>query len=181
MKEKGCLKCGNIEAVIKRRKGSLYFSEKSNLIHNYKYDYRLVEYTSLNDKFKIICPEHGVFEQLGSGHIRGKGCPKCVNKISKQEIEVSEFIKSLNLQILTSKRDIIKPYELDIYIPELNKAIEFNGMYWHYHSDHFVPGKHAEKSNLCREKGIRLLHIREDLWIKNPEKMKQVIQKFLKK
>ena len=179
LKEQGCLKCGNIKAVIKRRKGSSYFSEKSNIIHNYKYDYKLVEYTSLNDKFKIICPEHGVFEQLGSGHIRGKGCPNCSNYVSNPEIEVSEFVKSLNLQILTSKRNIIKPYELDIYIPSLNKAIEFNGTYWHYSKKHFIPGKHGNKSNLCREKGIKLLHIREDLWNRDKEKMKQIILKFL--
>ena len=36
------------------------------------------------------------------------------------------------------------------------------------------------KSNLCREKGIKLLHIREDLWKRDKEKMKQVIIKFLK-
>ena len=35
------------------------------------------------------------------------------------------------------------------------------------------------KSNLCRKKGIKLLHIREDLWIKDKEKMKKVIEKFL--
>ena len=125
------------------------------------------------------------FEQTPKAHLYEKqGCPKCINIISKPEIELADFIKSLNYKILTSKRNIIKPYELDIYIPSLNKAIEFNGNWWHY--NHSNPnckhkGYHAQKSNLCRKKGIQLLHIREDLWIKNPEKMKQVIQKFLEK
>lgn len=30
-----------------------------------------------------------------------------------------------------------------------------------------------------KEKGIKLLHLREDLWLKNKEKMKKVIHKFL--
>ena len=45
--------------------------------------------------------------------------------------------------------------------------------------EHFIPGKHSNKSNLCREKGIKLLHIREDLWNRDKEKMKQIILKFL--
>ena len=40
-------------------------------------------------------------------------------------------------------------------------------------------GYHGMKSNLCREKGIRLLHVREDLWRKNKEKMKKIIEKFI--
>lgn len=75
---------------------------------------------------------------------------------------------------------VIKRKEIDIYIPELNKAIEFNGEWWHY-GRNFIPGKHALKSNLCREKGIKLLHIREDLWIKDKEKMKNIIKEFLEK
>ena len=109
----------------------------------------------------------------------GHGCPKCAHRVSKPEIEIQEMLKNLGLNITTSSRKIIKPYEIDIYIPSLNKAIEFNGQYWHYSKKLFRPGYHPMKSNLCKEKGIRLLHIREDLWIKNPEKMKEIILKFL--
>ena len=71
---------------------------------------------------------------------------------------------------------------LPIYIPELNKAIEFNGIYWHYdsrNSKRKPKGYHIMKSNLCNQKGIKLLHLREDLWKKDKEKMKKVIEKFL--
>ena len=86
------------------------------------------------------------------------------------------------MKIQTSNRKYIYPYELDIYIPSLKKAIEFNGEWWHY--NHSNPnckprGYHAMKSNLCREKGIKLLHIREDLWNRDEGKMKQIIIKFL--
>ena len=133
---------------------------------------------------EIICNEHGSFWQSPQNHLHENNCPTCVfnQGVSKPEIEIQIFIRTFfNKKIITNTRKIINPYELDIYIPSLKKAIEFNGLYWHYHSDHFVPGKHAKKSNLCRKKGIKLLHIREDLWIKNPEKMKQLIQKFLEK
>ena len=40
------------------------FKDKENCIHKTFYDYSLVEYKSSNDKVKIICPIHGVFEQV---------------------------------------------------------------------------------------------------------------------
>lgn len=89
------------------------------------------------------------------------------------------MIEQMGYKTETNKRKYIPPKELDIYIPELRKAIEFNGEYWHYHPTHFKPGKHSNKSNLCRQKGIKLLHIREDLWLRDKEKMKKVILKFL--
>ena len=42
------------------------FILKSSEIHNNKYDYSLVEYIDNKTKVKIICPEHGVFEQRPS-------------------------------------------------------------------------------------------------------------------
>ena len=69
--------------------------------------------------------------------------------------------------------------ELDIYIPSLNKAIEFNGTYWHYHPDNFIPERHGNKSKLCKKLNISLLHLRQDLWLKDKQKMKKVIHKFL--
>ena len=68
-----CRKCSS----DKRRTGNKAFIEKSNIIHNYKYDYSLVDYKSTNSKVKIICGEHGVFEKSPKSHIKGQGCPKC--------------------------------------------------------------------------------------------------------
>ena len=174
----GCPKCKSYKKI----KTLKVFQEQAVKIHNNKYEY--LDYIRDDLKIKIRCPNHGVFKQMASNHLQGHGCSKCgTTIISKPEIEVADFVKSLNLEILTSKRDIINPLELDIYIPKLNMAIEFNGNYWHY--NHSNPnckpkGYHAQKSNLCREKGIKLLHIREDLWKKDTEKMKKVIKRFLK-
>lgn len=64
-------------------------------------------------------------------------------------------------KIIENSRKIIHPKELDIYLPELNTAIEYNGIY--FHSDLFENAQtyHLEKSLLCREKGIRLIHVYE--------------------
>lgn len=63
--------------------------------------------------------------------------------------------------ILVGKRSIIAPYELDLYLPELKLAIEFNGTYYHSTEMGKPEDYHLNKSLLCREKGIRLVHIYE--------------------
>ena len=94
---------------------------------------------------------------------------------SKYEDEIIEFIKEFyNETIITNDRKLIAPYELDIYIPKLNIAIEFNGNYWH--SDVVVDKNyHQQKTLLCRDKGIRLIHIFEYEWKNNNELIKKYI------
>ena len=165
------------------RKDTVSFTDRSIRIHGNKYDYSRVEYKNNSTTVVIICTEHGLFHQRPNDHLSGKGCPKCKSIISKPEIEVQDFVKSLGFKIITNNRKILNGKELDIYIPELKKAIEFNGTYWHY--DKTNPNckpscYHSTKSKLCKSKDINLLHLREDLWNRNKQKMKKVIHKFLK-
>ena len=68
----GCPKCGgNIKLTTKE------FIEKAKTVHDDKYDYSSVKYNDRQTKVKIICPEHGPFEQRPHGHLQGSGCPKC--------------------------------------------------------------------------------------------------------
>jgi Zn finger protein HypA/HybF involved in hydrogenase expression len=73
----GCPKCGKIKQDISNTKTSSQFISESMSVHGDKYDYSLVEYTSAHDKLKIVCPEHGIFEQEPNNHLFGKGCPQC--------------------------------------------------------------------------------------------------------
>ena len=173
----GCPKCGG---TIKRNKEDLI--NTFNNVHNNKYDYSLMVYKNGLTKIKILCPIHGVFEQIPNSHFNGSGCSKCNSIISKPEIEVQEFVKSLGFEIETNNRKILNGKELDIYIPKLNKAIEFNGMWWHYDDKNInckQNGYHGIKSNLCREQGIRLLHVREDLWKEKRKTIENALIKFL--
>ena len=176
---KGCNKCARLKAVSNLKSNTSEFIKKSNKKHKNFYNYLKTNYINSRTKVIITCNLHGDFQQEPRHHLNGQGCPKCKGVVSKREVEVQNFIKSLGFEIKTNNRKLLNGKELDIYIPSLNKAIEFNGKYWHY-NENFTPGKHSNKSNLCREKGIKLLHIREDLWLKNKEKMKNVIKLFLK-
>lgn len=94
---------------------------------------------------------------------------------SQFELNILNYIKSIySNEILTNTRTILKPYELDIYIPEKKIAIECNGSYWHdnQHKDKLY---HINKSKACQNQGIRLIHIYEWEWLRYPEKIKQLL------
>jgi len=123
-----------------------------------------------------------IFEDdLGNGKI--PRCPKCfpsLNGTSKFEQDLFEFIKSLNIEVFQHNRTIIRPKELDIFIPSHNLAIEFNGLFWHSE----LGGKHNQNYHLnktleCQEKGIQLIHIFEDEWLFKQNIIKSIIKSKL--
>jgi len=67
------------------------FVEYAKKIHENKYDYSVTKFHSVDGKIQIGCPEHGVFVQLPSNHIQGKGCPECKRRKAANGIEI--FIK----------------------------------------------------------------------------------------
>lgn len=96
---------------------------------------------------------------------------------SRQENEVADFIASIyDGSIVRNTRKVIAPLELDIYIPSCKLAIEFNGNYWHSLKDKEY---HLNKTKLCEERGIRLIHITEWEWLKNPLICKSIIKSAL--
>lgn len=72
------------------------FIKRAIEIYGCKYKYDLSNYNGMHTKVKIICPEHGVFEQTPSILLKGHGCIKCSNK--NHLIKYSElFLKKANL------------------------------------------------------------------------------------
>lgn len=98
------------------------------------------------------------------------------NHSSNYENELYELFKSLNIDVIQHSRSIIKPLELDFYIDTLKLAIEFNGMYWHSIGAGTPKDYHLQKSLLCREKGIRLIHIYE---FEDFEEQKQLLKDLI--
>lgn len=85
-----------------------------------------------------------------------------INSHSSIEDVIYTDISSIYFgSIYLNNRKIIHPYELDLYLPELNLAIEYNGTYWHSQEKGKSINYHLNKSILCREKNIRLIHIYE--------------------
>ena len=94
--------------------------------------------------------------------------------ISGYEIQLHDFIKQNTKNTLTSDRKILNGKELDIYLPDLKLAFEFNGLYWHNELNK-NKNYHLNKTELCKEKGIQLIHIWEDNWIYKQNVVKSMI------
>lgn len=67
--------------------------------------------------------------------------------------------------VIRHSRKIIAPYELDIYIPDLKLAIEFNGSYWHSENSRIDKHYHQNKVLKCKDLGIDLIHIYDYEWM----------------
>lgn len=99
---------------------------------------------------------------------------------SKGEKEVLDFVKSIYKgDIIENDRNVVKPKELDIYIPEKNFAIEYDGLYWHSEASGCSSNYHIEKTNKCNELGIRLLNVYENEWRNKKEIVKSMIASAL--
>jgi len=105
-----------------------------------------------------------------------------INKYySKGEKEILNFIQeNYNGEIIENSRSIIQNNELDIYLPELNLAFEFNGTYWHselYKNKNY----HLNKTEKCINKNIHLIHIFQDDWEYKSDIIKSRILNLLNK
>lgn len=78
---------------------------------------------------------------------------------SAMEVFISQAIESNGHSVIKRSRTVIPPLELDMIIPELNLAIEYNGSFWHSQARGKGPGYHIGKTQGCAAKGIQLLHI----------------------
>lgn len=117
-------------------------------------------------------------EKYVNNFIKSPYCEKCYinNFVSHDENTIAERLRENGYTVRQSVRNLIKnpitkkALELDIYLPKLKIAIEFNGDYWH--SDKFLINQyqmnakeyHINKKHLCEEKNIKLLYIWESDW-----------------
>lgn len=177
-----CHICSRSLVSLKNRDTKEDFIEKAKKIHNNKYDYSKVNYINNHTKVCIICPEHGEFWQTPAMHSsEGQGCPNCATLSSKGENEIVNFIKEIiNDTIIQRDKTILNSRkEIDIYIPNKNIAIEYNGLRWHselFNEDKFY---HLSKTIECEKKGIRLIHIFEDEWVHKQTIVKEKLKHLL--
>lgn len=139
-------------------------------------------------KLLWICPEKHEWLSRTANRSNGSTCPLCNS--SQAERNLAELIESLiprNTKILRNDRKVIKPYELDILIPSLNLAFEFNGTYWH--SDEVITKRHPQfessksfddfKKTECANQGIKLFFVREKPWTESHEKEVKRVEKIV--
>ena len=141
-----------------------------------KTEYTGCEYNKMY-KFKCCKCDIEFEDNLYSGNI-----PRCLNCYphnrfkSSIETELLEFFGSHNINVKHHDRTILSGEEIDIYVPSLNLGVECDGVYWH---SEIAGGKnnkyHLNKTQLCCDKNIQLLHIWDWEWRCKNEIVKSII------
>ena len=128
--------------------------------HSENFNKEYIEANFIEDEFLKIheCSEYfGVSPSVIYKRIKNLGIEfKFRTGSSDAENSLFSWIPVENK--IHNSRGIIPPKELDIFIPDYNLAIEYNGNYWH---SFYKPNYHKEKTLLCLEKGIKLFQIFE--------------------
>lgn len=83
---RGCPDCGKKKRAISHALSTSDFINKAILLHGEIYDYSLVIYKRSDERVKIICKAHGIFEQRPNNHLAGRGCNKCATEKSRTAI-----------------------------------------------------------------------------------------------
>ena len=170
MDKKQEIKCDYCDCVFIRKQHEIKRTNKHFCCNEcrYKFQNKQVEVECLVCQKKFM--KSGNKVKINPRHFCSKECAKniqsfkdWVNKRSKLEISIEEHLKTLySFEIRYNKTDI--GYELDIYIPCLDLAIEINGIL-HYEAI-FGEAKllrtqqiDKEKVERCRDRDIKLIVI----------------------
>ena len=117
-------------------------------------------------------------------------CPKCdPYNISKPQQDIEDYLRKYGCDNITQNtKKIITPLELDVFLPEYNVAIEYNGLVFHsFGKSNWSLANNSEelpmrkyhlrnKTNICNDKNINLLQIFENEWL---DDIKQEIWKSI--
>lgn len=152
------------------------------------FEYKLLsnEYIANKSKLRLQCIKGHQFLMRYNDFQQGQRCPLCknINGGSKPEKVITEHVKSIySGSILENDRNQIKNYwtgknlELDIWLPEMKKAIEYNGEYWHNNDK--VKWYDEMKKKQCFKKGINILVIKEQELINDRYNIFNKIDNFI--
>jgi hypothetical protein len=100
---------------------------------------------------------------------------------SSGEIEIKNFIESLGYEVEKSRnRKLLVGKEIDLIIPSVKIAIEYNGLYYHTEKMGKNSTYHLNKTIECYNLGYKLIHIFEDEWILKKDLVKNKLKHLLK-
>ena len=120
-----------------------------------------------------ICSKGHEWQATIHNRNKRRGCPICNSErnTSFPEYAIVYYLKKHGIDVIHSYRE--KGYELDVYIPSKKIAIEYDGGLWHKNRTK----NDLEKNRKCKEDGIKLYRIREELPQLNDSSIDYVVQK----
>lgn len=145
-----------------------YFKERNEKYTQLceKSDLELLEYVS-KYVLKVKCKKCGnefITNNLSYIQYDHIPCKHCSNEYKdyKPALKIYQLLNENNIEYIKNDRNLIHPYELDVYIPNFNLALEINGNFWHSELCGKDKEYHIRKTKMCNEKGVKLIHIFED-------------------
>lgn len=167
------------------KKLKLYWDDEYKKYYKKNHNLKIIDFNIKKNEYKVKCEKGHSYEierKLLNNRLllKSNTCLVCNpyndSNYSGQEIEVRNYIESItDKKVYYNRRDIINPYELDIYIPKLNIAVEYNGLYWHS-SKNKNNNYHYNKHNLCKNLGLELFQIWEDDWLYKNKIIKSILK-----
>lgn len=176
-----CPKCARIKNSDEKFLTTEDFLRKVYNLVGDEYTF-LEEYSNSSTKLKVvhnIC--HTEYSVTPNNFInQGNRCPHCfyLGK-SQSEKDVVTFIKSIYDGSIVENFIMKNNKELDIYIPDLKIAFEFDGLYWHSEAKGKDKKYHLNKTISAKNEGITLYHIFEDEWANRRDIVKSKIRHLL--
>lgn len=176
----GCVQCVNAQRI----ETSTHKYGVSNW--NQQHITNLEQYVN-NDMFREVLVEKGPVLTQEHFNIKSWALNNRTRQVgidpslSYLESSVVDFLRSVDIvNVVLNSRSIISPYEVDIFLPDYNVAIELHGLYWH--CDKHVDDKyHQNKFHLAHKANIRLIQIFEHEWIHKSSIIKQKLLSILNK
>jgi len=186
----GCPACGSLATGASVKLTLKKFIDKANKIHNFKYNYSLVEYKGIFIHVIIKCPKHQEFIQAPHNHLSGLGCYKCSkSSVSKSENKWLDYLKISSEYRQTLIKVNETNYFADAYDPKTNIIYEYYGDYWHGNPKKFdangfnkvknktfgqLYDETIERENILKNAGYKIISIWESDWKKLNKELKSI-------
>jgi len=145
------------------------FIKRSELIHDFFYDYSITKIGSYKDITTIICPKHGEFSQKVMSHLSGRGCQMCSR--SKGELAIIKYLSDAKINYECQKKfktcKNINELPFDFWLPMQNTIIEFDGKQHFVATEYFggieafnkIKTSDAIKNKWCIDNKVNLIRI----------------------
>ena len=149
------------------------------------------EWFTISQSSYSIAKKRGIFEEATKHMIQVVGT-------SNPEKNILEIIRESHPRtysaFFSNKKSEKYPFtklQIDAYIPELKRGVEFDGTYWHsfaglkrgkpHWKDEDLLRYHEIKDEFFADMGIEILHIKEKDWTDNKEHCISLVREFLEK
>jgi len=156
--------------------------------YQWMYDNYVVQKRTMEDIATILGTSKATVQRFVAFHditpTPPNSYPRKFNRLSKPCRKIIAHIQTYySGKVEENNRSVCGGRELDIYFPEKNFAIEYNGVYHHL----FKPSGpsyalqkdksyHLSKTETCEKQGIQLIHIFSDEYARHPEIINSLIR-----